>query len=381
MRPSLRFLGLALLGWGGMRVITAGTLPGADFSQFGANAAKAPALVPTVFPAIEPVEPATPIAQLAEPISPPPIEIASNAPAIRYVRGTVGVPVALRRGVATVYHLPPPTPADTYIPPRLARAPYYRASAPFYYSQLPPLDQDSLTRLASLNSPGSRPGSVMTGQSAPIDPRRIDRLQLSTWALLRNQQAGVAGSRSPAGGGQLGASQAGARLIYNYSRRIALSARMSSEVGRRGGEVAGGLRVQPLANIPLWLTAERRQAIGKYGGGRSAFALFAEGGLYQRPLPWDFSLDAYLQGGIVGAKSRDLFVDGALTVTRPLFRNFSAGFGIWGGAQPGLARLDAGPRLTMRVRKNLKVHVDWRQKLIGNARPGSGPSLTLAGDF
>jgi hypothetical protein len=84
---------------------------------------------------------------------------------------------------------------------------------------------------------------------------------------------------------------------------------------------------------------------------------------------------------VVGAKSRDLFVDGGLTVTRPLFRQFSGGIGVWGGAQPGVNRLDAGPRLTMRVRKNMKVHFDWRQKLAGNARPGSGPALTLAGDF
>jgi hypothetical protein len=83
----------------------------------------------------------------------------------------------------------------------------------------------------------------------------------------------------------------------------------------------------------------------------------------------------------VGLKSRDLFIDGGLTVTRPLFKQFSAGFGVWGGAQPGLYRIDAGPRLTMRVRKNVKFHLDWRQKLAGNARPGSGPALTLAGDF
>jgi hypothetical protein len=38
-------------------------------------------------------------------------------------------------------------------------------------------------------------------------------------------------------------------------------------------------------------------------------------------------------------------------------------------------------RVTMRVRKNVKLHLDWRQKLAGNARPGSGPALTLAGDF
>jgi hypothetical protein len=156
---------------------------------------------------------------------------------------------------------------------------------------------------------------------------------------------------------------------------------MSSEVGRRGGEVAAGVRIRPLIGVPVWLTAERRQRIGRFGGGRNDFALFAEAGLYQRPLPGRFKLDSYLQGGVVGVKTRDLFIDGALTVTRPVYRNFSFGFGVWGGAQPGLSRLDAGPRVTMQVRRNVKVHADWRQKLVGNARPGSGPALTLAGDF
>jgi hypothetical protein len=35
----------------------------------------------------------------------------------------------------------------------------------------------------------------------------------------------------------------------------------------------------------------------------------------------------------------------------------------------------------MRVRDNVRVHVDWRQRVAGNALPGSGPALTLAGDF
>jgi hypothetical protein len=141
------------------------------------------------------------------------------------------------------------------------------------------------------------------------------------------------------------------------------------------------VRIQPLVSIPVWVTAERRQAIGHYGGGRNAFALFAEGGLYGRPLPWSFSLDSYLQGGVVGIRSRDWFVDGSLAVSRPVYRQFSAGFGFWGGGQPGLYRVDAGPRLSMRVRNNVRVHFDWRQRLAGNARPGSGPAVTLAGDF
>jgi hypothetical protein len=214
----------------------------------------------------------------------------------------------------------------------------------------------------------------------PVKPL-LDRLQLASWALLRSQQTGIAGSQSLANGGQLGASQAGVRLIYNFNRQLALTARTSSEVGRRGGEIAAGVRVQPVGSIPLWLTAERRQAIGRYGGGRNTFALFFEGGVYEQPLPFRLTLDAYLQGGVVGARSRDLFIDGGFAATRPVYRQFSAGFGIWGGAQPKLYRVDAGPRISMRVRSNVRVHFDWRQRLTGNARPGSGPALTLAGDF
>jgi hypothetical protein len=109
--------------------------------------------------------------------------------------------------------------------------------------------------------------------------------------------------------------------------------------------------------------------------------LFFESGVYQRPMPWQFSLDAYLQGGVVGFHHRDRFIDGGFAVTRPVHKQFSAGFGLWGAAQPGVYRVDAGPRVSMRVRNNVKVHVDWRQRLAGNAAPGSGPALTLAGDF
>jgi hypothetical protein len=35
----------------------------------------------------------------------------------------------------------------------------------------------------------------------------------------------------------------------------------------------------------------------------------------------------------------------------------------------------------MMVRRNVKVHFDYRQRVAGNALPGSGPTVTLAGDF
>lgn len=183
-------------------------------------------------------------------------------------------------------------------------------------------------------------------------------------------------------GGTLGGSQAGARLTYAINRFIAASLRTSSPIGgSRGAEVAGGIRLTPFRSIPFAITAERRQSISPHGGGRSAFALFAEGSLYRQRMPLGFRLDAYAQGGVVGFNSRDLFVDGAMAFTRPVYGRFSAGFGVWGGAQPGLYRIDAGPRISVRLRDNIYAHADWRQRLAGDARPASGPALTLAADF
>lgn len=362
MRPSLRFLAVAVVGWAGLRAASLGALPGAELFRIERSEAKPPPIVPTQFPPIQPI---------AAPEAQPYPQYGYGQPP--YYPGYAPPPVQ-------------PVMVPVYYTAQVSR-PIGQASAPAqrraFYAPAPN-DDWPLPRTAAVSGPaaaGPMPPPPLPPAPVPPIGRGLDRLQLTSWALLRNQQTGVAGSRSLATGGQLGASQAGARLIYNFNRQLALAARVSSEVGRRGGEVAAGVRVQPLVSIPVWITAERRQAVGRYGGGRSAFALFAEAGLYQRPLPARFSLDTYLQGGLVGARSRDWFVDGGLWATRPVYRNMSAGVGIWGAAQPGLSRLEAGPRLTMQMRKNVKVHLDWRQKLVGNARPGSGPALTLAGDF
>jgi len=364
MRPSLRFLALALIGWAGLRAATLGALPGAEIFSIEPSEAKAPPIVETHFPGIDPVEPAgSDYAAFSDPGVPASYQSARAAgpmPFPVYYAAATSIP---RASTQLTGVLPEPR--------------------PHFYAPIPALDEWPLSRIAATSMPQWRSNVIGSGQSLPATLRRsgVDRLQLSTWALLRSQQAGVAGSQSLASTGSLGASQAGARLTYNFTSQVAGTFRSSSNVGRRGGEVAAGVRLQPLRGIPLWVNAERRQRIGRYGGGRNAFALFFEGGVYDRPMPMRFMLDGYVQGGVVGLHSRDRFIDGALTLTRPIYRQFSAGLGVWGGAQPGLYRVDAGPRVTMRVRPNLKVHVDWRQRLAGNAAPGSGPAVTLAGDF
>lgn len=360
MRPSLRFLAVAVIGWAGLRAATLGMIPGAKLLAVKPAAAIAAPVMTTQFPEISPIEPAPEIAP--SPYQP----LFMGYPAAGTVRPIV-VPIDYAyRGV------PPPVRQAAWNLPEPRRQ---------FYSPVDRPDDWQVSRLASASMPAqSRVTEPMQSTAPSVVAERLDRIQLTMWAMLRGQQ-GLPGSNSLASGGQIGGSQAGARLSYNFTPAIAAVLRSSSDVNRRGGEVAAGIRVHPLRSVPVWITAERRIQLGRYGGGRNAFALFAEGGIYDRPLPWDFTLDGYLQAGIVGLSSRDLFADGAVTFTRPAYRQFSAGFGVWGGVQPGLYRIDAGPRVTMRVRRNVRIHLDWRQRVAGNAQPGSGPVLTLAGDF
>jgi len=365
MKPSLRFLALVVVGWAGIRSATLGHLPGSEMFRVESSEAKSspPPIVPTEFPPIEPAQ-AFDVANAV-----------TGAPQL-----APAYPVAVRPIAVPIYYAAASTPASPLPPPRRL-AGVLPEPMPAFYSPIPTLDEWPLSRIASSSMAERRSSVIVAGQSIPARLNKLDRLQLSAWALLRGRQGQIIGPSSLASGGQLGGSQAGSRLTYNFTRQIAASLRFTSDVGRRGGEVAGGVRIQPMQSIPVWITAERRQRLGQDGSGRDAFAMFLEGGVYQRRMPWRLSLDAYLQGGVVGLHSRDRFVDGALTLTRPVYRNFSAGLGVWGGAQPGVYRLDAGPRVTMKVRNNIRVHFDWRQRLAGNAQPGSGPAMTLAGDF
>lgn len=209
-----------------------------------------------------------------------------------------------------------------------------------------------------------------------------DRWSGSAWALVRGDSA-----PSLATGGLLGGSQIGGRISYRLNdgadRPITLTARVSSALSRpAGAEAALGIEWQPTA-APIRVLAERRQSLGD--GGRSAFALLAYGGIYDQPVG-PALLEAYAQAGVVGARSRDLFVDGAVRAGVPVDSadRLRVGGGLWGAAQPRAERLDVGPQLSYRLpveAANLRLLADWRFRIAGDAAPASGPALTLAADF
>jgi hypothetical protein len=359
----VRFLALTVAGWTLIRLTALGAISG--FTLGYAKPARLPPPVPSQLASLP----------VANPPETQPYPYGAYAPA------AYSMPQVIQMRVPVPYYVPvyvsAPTPSEAApIAPRPAwHLP--NSSSVFDLGDYPslPAPEENLLALAGASHGGAISEPAVVG---PLPSEtKLKRWQLSSWAFLRGPT--VADSLATAG--QLGGSQAGARLLYNFNRSIAASLRLTSPIGAStGAELAGGVRWIPLRSIPIAITAERRQSISRLGG-RSDFALFAEGGLYRRPIPLRLYLNGYFQAGIVGVSRRDLFIDGAATVGRPLFGRISAGFGVWGGAQPGVARLDVGPRISLHVRRNVYAHFDWRQRLAGSAQPNSGPAVTLAADF
>ena len=256
-------------------------------------------------------------------------------------------------------------------PPPLALSPaaHRYAGAPYR----PPQPAVAMAP-ASLLQPDPHPAPTL----APAP--RVSRWSSSSWLYVRRE-----GGAALAPGGTLGGSQMGTRLLYRLNRDsarpLALSGRLYAPLRRASaGEAAVGIDWRPLPRLPLHILAERRQALGE--AGRSAFGLTLYGGGSAR-LPAGLRLDGYAQTGIVGLRARDLFVDGSLRVTAPV-GPVEIGAAAWGAAQPGAARLDAGPQVSFRLPGegvNLRLSAEWRFRLAGDAAPGSGPALTLATDF
>lgn len=228
------------------------------------------------------------------------------------------------------------------------------------------------------------PASPATAAIAtPPAPGKRSRLSGSAWVFVRQRGGGAL-----APDGQLGGSQAGTRLLYRLRGGLSAAARVSGALGGpRQTEAAVGLDWQPVRTVPVHVMLDRRIAIDR--GGRDAWALGVAGGAYDlRPVE-GVRIDGYAQAGVVGARARDLYADGAVRAGRELAlgrggATVTIGGGAWGVAQPGAARLDIGPSAVLRLpidKATLAVALDGRLRIAGRSRPGSGAALTVGIDF
>lgn len=188
---------------------------------------------------------------------------------------------------------------------------------------------------------------------------------------------------------QLGASQGGVRIAYGFGEagRFRGYGRATAALQRpQQRELALGVAFAPVPHWPVDLAVEQRLAAGREG--RNALAAMVTGGVSGVALPGEFRLDAYGQAGVVGMRQRDGFADGAVVIDHRIGPDENArmrlGAFAAGAVQPGAARIDVGPRLTLRlphVGKGSRIALDWRQRIAGDAVPESGVALTLAADF
>ncbi len=205
------------------------------------------------------------------------------------------------------------------------------------------------------------------------------RTTVSLWGMARPGAA-------TGGPVQLGGGQAGVRVRIPIAAngRIALATRLAAPLAGQGREVAVGAEWRPVDGVAMVL--ERRIALDRSGSG-TGLGMIA--GIDRRDVIAGFDLEAYGQAGAVARDGIEPYADGAVRGVAPVATMRGAvvrlGLGGWGGAQRGAARLDVGPSLTVGMPvgrdSSMRLSVDWRQRVAGNAAPGSGPAVTLGGDF
>lgn len=311
-------------------------------------------------------------------------------------RGTAGPPAAtaesmmLRTGGGRLTARAPPEPSRATVAIRRRRGPLACAAEPASGRAADPdpipnqISAAGEVPLADRSSPIERGAPSLIGDSS--DRRAgADRIRGDFWLVIRS---GPGSATAP----HYGDSQTGGVVRVPLGRagsvRAAGYLRASAALRMPGAELATGLALRPAGGLPLQLAAEvRAQQDGARLTVRPAVGLAT--GIAVRDLPRSLSLAAFVQAGWVGGPGRTAYAEGVVRLDRARGASTDAGprvgLGIWMAGQRGVQRLDVGPAMTIPLPDStgmaLRVEASWRQRLAGNAAPGSGPAILLAASF
>lgn len=247
--------------------------------------------------------------------------------------------------------------------------------------------------LMLLQDPDASLSSLPPG--VPIVRPGSGRWSVYGWSLLR--QGGQSRTLAPAA--QYGGSQAGLMVqmaLAQVPQRPMLYARATTALASADDRsLALGLSGRPFSQLPVDLAVERRFAPARGQADRFA-ALVVAGGAWT-PRHSRIRLEGYGQAGVVGLADPQAFFDLQMLATRPVYvtdaLSVSLGGGLWAGGQqnidaqgrkPWAHRIDLGPRAAVSVpveKGSLSLALDWRQRIDGDADPGSGAALTLSAGF
>lgn len=256
--------------------------------------------------------------------------------------------------------------------------------------------------LSPIEAPGLQPRRKRVAKKPPEDEfyeplveKDDPRWSGENWVLMR---AGSGDAAQAPGAASYGASQAGAIVRYRLGRGEVGSSyaylRTSLAINAPGQdrEIALGFGLRPARKLPLRVLVEARlqDTTASPMQVRPVATVITE--LPWKRLPLGFRAEAYAQAGYAGGRGATPFfdaqamIDHALRGVVPRNNDLRVGAGVWAGGQEGAVRLDAGPRVSFRIEPGRlvgpsRVALDWRFRLSGNARPDSGPALTVTSAF
>ena len=244
------------------------------------------------------------------------------------------------------------------------------------------------------NSVAAQPPAKGHTVSRPIFARAASkpekRWSFDGWAFIRSEGGlpNAAGVLAPSYGG----SQVGAVMRYRLdpqsSHKPAAYARVTKAISQgEEGDIALGAAARPVPQIPVALHAEARLSRNA-GGTEVRPAVFAVTELPPAQLPFGLRAEAYVQAGYVGGDFETAFADGQARLDHELAQVGGAelrlGAGVWGGAQKGAQRLDAGPGISASFNRDkapVRLSMDYRHRVAGDAQPDSGVAVTISTGF
>ncbi|ATY32902.1 hypothetical protein [Sphingomonas psychrotolerans] len=245
--------------------------------------------------------------------------------------------------------------------------------------------QMALMGLIQYGVPATIVAAAVTPLPPAAQPENLPALpshwSASAWLVAR---PGTGLGAAP-GASQLGGSQAGLRVAWLLwpRQRLAGFGRLVTPLRGKGAEASIGLEWQP-TRAPVRVVAEQRFGLDGIRGGPG---LGVAGG-FEGTVGPGFRLETYGQAGAIRRLRTEAYADGAVRVTRTLAEGggerLALGGGAWAAAQRDATRLDIGPSATLALplgKQNVRLVLDWRQRVAGTARPGSGFALTLGSDF
>lgn len=275
--------------------------------------------------------------------------------------------------------------------PRVVAGHTLLMAAGFAQMELPPQIVawfNALPHESSRAAPQGEAQLASAPSTASPQPGSRPRWSADGWLLWRDDSSSPLLTGRPS----YGRSQAGAVVRYelapsSHHRPQAYLRGSTALQGAREQEAAFGLSARPLANVPVRLAVEMRAS--ELSDGTSLRpAAYAVTELPPLPLGAGLVAEGYAAAGYVGGSYSTAFVDGQARIDRSLSSandfDLRAGGGAWGGAQRDAARLDVGPTASLSFRlgeARARVAADYRVRVAGDARPASGPSLTLSAGF